>query len=255
MQKVTRRLLIGGGVVLAVLGCLVAVGVGMYLYVTRPLKDGAPLASGKVTTIVTDHYGPVGIAAYMLDLGAGGVGLVDAGMDPKATAINAALARLGRTTSDVRVILVTHAHNDHAGGTVAFPDAEVYALAPDVDAIRRRRNAAGAAGPTTAIKAGEVLNLFGTDIQVFAVPGHTKGSAAYVVHGVLFLGDTAQSMRDGTLGPNSMTSEDGETNTRSLRALAEDLKSRGLGVQRIAFGHSGPVDGPDPLLEWAFSAP
>jgi len=62
-----------------------------------------------------------------------------------------------------------------------------------------------------------VANLHGTHVEVYALPGHTPGSAAFLVHGVLFLGDAAQGMRDGTLGPNRVLSEDADKNDRSLQ--------------------------------------
>ena len=37
----------------------------------------------------------------------------------------------------------------------------------------------------------------------------------------------------------------------SLTALAHRLKGRAIEAQQIAFGHQGPADGPEPLLDWA----
>jgi len=252
MKRVTKRLLIISGVVAGTLVCLLALGVGLYVYVTQPLQDGVPLGGGAVTAVVTDHFGPVAIAAYLFELGDGTVGLVDTGQDREAGAIRTALKRLGKTDLDLHVILLTHAHDDHAGGTAAFPSAEVYAIEPDSGFIRQRRQQAGvAAVMTKAVKDGDQLDLHGTHIEVYSLPGHTKGSAAFLVHGVLFLGDAAQGMRNGTLGPNNVLSEDAAGNDRALKILAERLKSRSPDIHHIPFGHSGPLLGLDPLLKWA----
>jgi len=98
-----------------------------------------------------------------------------------------------------------------------------------------------------------VANLHGTHVEVYALPGHTPGSAAFLVHGVLFLGDAAQGMRDGTLGPNRVLSEDVDKNDRSLKMLAQRLNSRSSEIHHIAFGHSGPLVGLEPLSKWASS--
>jgi glyoxylase-like metal-dependent hydrolase (beta-lactamase superfamily II) len=97
------------------------------------------------------------------------------------------------------------------------------------------------------------LDLHGTPAEVFALPGHTRGSAAYLVHGVLFLGDAAHGMRDGTFGVNEMFSEDGPANARSVRLMSERLQPRHTDIRQVAFGHSGPLEGLDALLAWASS--
>jgi len=77
MKRVMKRLLIITGAVVGVLVCLLALGVGLYLYITQPMQDGARL--GGVNTVVTGHFGPVSIAAYLFELGDGPACLVDAG--------------------------------------------------------------------------------------------------------------------------------------------------------------------------------
>ena len=83
------------------------------------------------------------------------------------------------------------------------------------------------------------------------MPGHTAGSAAFLVHGVLFLGDSAAGISEGTLHPNTMLSDDAEQTERSLLSLAERLMPRRADIHHIAFGHQGAVERLDPLLNWA----
>jgi glyoxylase-like metal-dependent hydrolase (beta-lactamase superfamily II) len=252
MRALAKRFVIGSTIFIALLICLVVAGIAMYIYITEPLEDGARLANGDVTTVVTGHFGPVAIGVYIFELGDGTVGLIDAGNDRDAKAIRTALERLGKRDRDVRAIFITHAHDDHTSGLAAFPEAEAYAIEPDASLVRRRRDAV-AASMTKEVHDGELLDFHNTRAEVYGVPGHTKGSAAYIARGVLFLGDAAQGLRGGTLGPNSMLSEDAELSKRSLRMLAQRLSSRQSDVHYIAFGHSGHLERLEPILKWASS--
>ena len=248
MASINKRYLILGLVLLIIVVVIVA-GIGLLMYAGLPLKNGAQLADGKVSIVVT-RWGPVAIGAYLFKLEEGGFGLIDAGIDPKATAIRTALTRLGGTERDVRVILLTHGHDDHTAGAHSFPKADVYVLEPDANRVNAQWIRV-----TRGLKDGERLTLFGTPVDVFTLPGHTSGSAAYLVHGVLFLGDSTSSINDGkgSLYPNTLLCEDKEQNKRALQDLAKRLRTRRNEIRHIAFGHQGPVDGLDALLNWALN--
>ena len=49
------------------------------------------------------------------------------------------------------------------------------------------------------LKDGDTLMLGPHTVHVYAVPGHTQGSAAYLVDDVLFMGDAADTKSDGTV--------------------------------------------------------
>ena len=99
---------------------------------------------------------------------------------------------------------------------------------------------------------GELLNIGGTVVQVFALPGHTPGSAAILVHGVLFLGDSAAATSGGALvSAPPVVSVDRDRNRQELKKLSERLQSRRNEIRWLAFGHQGPLQGIEALLEWA----
>jgi glyoxylase-like metal-dependent hydrolase (beta-lactamase superfamily II) len=231
-------------VLLLAFGAVAAV-VGLLMFGGAPMENGSTLADGKVTLVV-DRMGPVRIAVYIITLADGGVALVDAGNDPEGKAILSALKQRGLGAADVRAVFVTHAHGDHAGAARAFPNAEVLAL--EADAVMLRRGGIA----TRGLVDGERGRLAGTAFEAFALPGHTAGSAAFLIEGVLFLGDAAASTSESALAPNDFayTADTGQ-NHRSLRALAERLGPRRDEIHYIAFGHQGPVKGLGPLLDWA----
>lgn len=234
---------------LAIAGILAAVLAGIVLAVFRfgalPL-DSETALDGSCVEAVVDDWGPVAIGSYLIALENGGYSLVDSGMDSEARTIRSALRERGAEPGDVKFIFVTHAHGDHIGGIPAFPDAAVLAIEPDAAAVRRFHSR-----EVRGLEDGSVVEAAGTEVEVFALPGHTRGSAAYLACGVLFLGDSAAAAYDGSVAANRLFSWEPEANEESLAALARRLATRADEVRYIAFGHQGPVDGLRPLLDWA----
>ncbi len=249
---------------LAVLALAVlTVGAGIFLMRgSEPLHNGERLADGSVE-IVADGF----IAAYIVNLPNDSIILVDAGFDPDAAAIKDALARRGRTADDIVAIFFTHGHGDHIAGALAFPNAALFALTPDADLIEGRRVAqspfARNRNPTpTGLKInhlltdGDRIDIGDATVEAFALPGHTLGSAAYLIHGVLFLGDSAAARSDGKImSAPPVFSWDRDVNQESLRRLALKLRPRADEIDALAFGHQGPLDGPYALFEWAETSP
>jgi len=244
------------GVVVA--AAILAIAVFVITRDQQPLDPEIELAAGKVRLAV-DRFS----AAYVIELSDGNVALIDAGMDASAEAIRNVLRQQGRSPEQVRAIFATHGHGDHIGGVLAFPRAEFYVLEPDADLAEGRRVSQNMLGTfrspaptgvivTRKLKDGEKITVGGTEFEVFAIPGHTLGSAAFLVHKVLFLGDSAAGRRDGRIEPAPpVFSADREQNQASLRKLALRLVNRQGDVQALAFGHQGPLRGLNPLLEWS----
>lgn len=198
-------------------------------------------------------------SAFLLDAGQGKVVLIDTGQDKDAKAIKAILTERNLKPDDVIAILLTHGHNDHFGGVLAFSNAKVMAMAGDIPLIEgneARRSFLGSligARPTgihveNVLKDDELLSLGRLQIRVFAVPGHTAGCVAFLVDGVLYLGDSADSRTDGTLNPALwFVSEDTSLNVISLKALEKRLSESSEKVKYLTFSHSAVLEGLEPL--------
>ena len=94
---------------------------------------------------------------------------------------------------------------------------------------------------TRPLKDGETVRVGDVDVRVFALPGHTGGSAAYLARGLLFLGDSADANKNGELVPARwIFSDDLEQNRASLKALAAKLEPGQ--VKYLVFAHSGVLD-------------
>ena len=119
-------------------------------------------------------------------------------MDPDEAAVRQ-VARLGYRPQDVRDIVLTHLHFDHAGGLPDFPHARVHVHRREVEAFRCfprhpldlgyvRRHAAHS--PTFVLHEATSERWFGFDAirlpvepQVWMVPlfGHTRGHCGVAV--------------------------------------------------------------------------
>ncbi len=234
----------------------VALGIRAVLEGGKPLEDGRTFADGRFERVVGGYS-----SAFVLE-GPAGVVLVDADLNPQAPALVAALERRGHSAEDVEAIVFTHGHGDHIGGALAFPGAALYALEPDVDLIEGRRAAGNLIGRfreseptglviTRALQDGETLGVAGLEIEVFAMPGHSLGSAALLCQGVLFLGDAAASTTEGQLaGPPPVFSADRDQGLASLQALSKRLEPRASEIEWLVPSHQGALAGAEALMAW-----
>ncbi|MCU0696290.1 MAG: MBL fold metallo-hydrolase [Myxococcaceae bacterium] len=174
-------------------------------------------------------------SCYLLKTEAGPV-MVDACWRPEE--LRARLRENGVAPEDVRTVLLTHAHQDHVGGLPLLPNARLFALPeeqPVVDQYAKRPI-------DEALTDGQVLTFGSTEVRVYAVPGHTAGSAVFLAGTTLLLGDNALITARGALGPVPRDrSADPDQNIRSMVAVAERLEAEGRTVEWLAPAHSGGV--------------
>ncbi len=169
------------------------------------------------------------VSAYVLARGREAA-VVDTGVAGSAPQIEAGLRAVDLSWGDVRHLVVTHHHPDHAGSVAAVMDAagdaRAYAGAEDLTSIDAPRD-------LVAVEDGE--EVFG--LRVVATPGHTAGHIAVFDpdSGLLVAGD-ALSNTAGLAGSPPQFTADPAAAEASVRTLAE------LDVQRILFGHGDPLE-------------
>jgi glyoxylase-like metal-dependent hydrolase (beta-lactamase superfamily II) len=238
---------------------LLAVGIALFAPVFMGRRSAGEGAVGSIR-LVRDGF----VTVAVIPIAPQEVALVDAGNDAEAAAIMTDLKRSGLGPEAVKTILITHGHPDHIAGVAAFPQAQVLALSGEVPLIEGRVAAGGplprlfGARPTNikvarALADGDTVALGETTIRVYAVPGHTAGSAAYLVDDVLFLGDAADAGRDGAVkGAPWIFSDSQEQDRESLVRLAQRLEQDQRAVSSIVFAHSGVLtEGLEPLRTFA----
>lgn len=139
-----------------------------------------------------DYVGTKGLAAYLIHTPAGAI-LIDAPMAENAERIEGSIVARGVKLSDVKFILLSHAHFDHAGGLAALRKATGAKLAV---------GAGDAAAVTTGVPPGETnygvirfpaatvdlairdrgkISLGGVTLTAVATPGHTPGCTSWAM--------------------------------------------------------------------------
>lgn len=143
----------------------------------------------------TYYVGTEGLSAVLVASDAGHI-LLDGALPQSAPHIEQGIRRLGFRVEDIRLIVNSHAHYDHAGAIAAFQratGAEVAASPAGARALERgqptpddpqyafgeRANGFPAAARVRAVGDGEVLRVGDVAITAHHTPGHTPGSTTW----------------------------------------------------------------------------
>jgi hydroxyacylglutathione hydrolase len=182
---------------------------------------------------------------------ANGALLIDAGVDVTAAPVLAELKAMGLDASQVHTVLMTHGHNDHFGGLGAFQGARVLIGRGDAVYLRGEKTTmprfmlpkVNVPAKIEELEPDATVALDGLEVKTVSIPGHTAGSTAYLIGGVLFTGDSLMQ-RDGKLhmGPDFF-SDDVAQNRKSIARLDA------LEYTAIADGHAGLTRDPKPKVK------
>ena len=215
---------------------------------------------------------PLKIVNAHLVLGKDGCILVDAGLPGSASRVGRVLRKQGLDFTDIKSIVITHAHVDHAGGAAELREksrAPIIAHRADLPYYRREKQMTfcptGNIGryfletplPHQDYKAFEPdvllsndqtydLSEFGIEGTVRHTPGHTKGSISVVLDSSeALVGDLVASgiliggvirLRRAIRPPFE---DDPERVREELNRLADS------GITCFYMGHGGPLRAPE----------
>jgi hydroxyacylglutathione hydrolase len=147
---------------------------------------------------------------YMIDCGPEGVAIIDPTLDSEFERTVANVEKCGRSRKEIRWVLNTHCHVDHAMADRKFLELGAEILLHEADAVAIERGTQVTAFHLIAKKTGltefprcpvshrlsdgEELQLGNQKLLVIHTPGHTPGSACFLLQAdgksLLFSGDT-----------------------------------------------------------------
>jgi hydroxyacylglutathione hydrolase len=221
-----------------------------------------------VTSIHKIAIFPLGMINAFLLVNSQGCILIDTGLPNTEGKIAKTLKKLKLAFSDIKLIVITHAHIDHAGNTEkikSLSGAKVIAHEGDLPYFRGEKKmhfcSTGWFGrlfsKTGAIqkpyepfepdillipKAKFSLNDYGIDGEVISTPGHTDGSISVVIdNDKAIVGDLVSSgiLLGGIVRTHKAKRPPFEDNpfqvSQELQAIADK------GVTTFFMGHGGPL--------------
>ena len=211
---------------------------------------------------------PFGMVNAHLILGARGCILVDAGLPGSESKIEKVLTRHGLSFKDIKLIVVTHAHVDHAGSAYVLRELSRAPIVAHVDDARHF----GRETPMTFCPTGWFGRLFlktplmyesykgfvpdillskddTLDLSHYGIPGsikHTPGHTAGSISVELstkdaLVGDLIASgiLLGGLIRTNHAKRPPFEDNPRTVGLALQRLLDSG--IERFYMGHGGPL--------------
>ena len=209
---------------------------------------------------------------YVVDGGAAGLTLVDAGLPRYREQLESTLHEIGRAVSDVRAVVLTHGHIDHIGmaATLADAGATIHLHPADVPLARAPRTntsqrpawlylkwpaswafaahavAQGVAKPDAMPDAVPLVDGTVADVPgsptVIHVPGHTDGSCVleFRAHGVVFAGDLLCTVSPVTWNPADPQLQTRGSNKNSDTAMQSLERLGDISSRVVLPGHGVP---------------
>jgi hydroxyacylglutathione hydrolase len=211
---------------------------------------------------------PFGMVNCHLLIGSQGCVLVDAGLPGSEAKVRRVLRRHGLDYTDIKLIVITHAHIDHAGSARKLrklSGAPIVAHAGDLDYYEQRkpmtfcttdwfshlflrtgliRRPYAPFTPDVLLRDGERLDLrpYGVPGQVQHTPGHTDGSISIQIEGGdAMVGDLLASgvMLGGLVRTGHAKRPPFEDDPHQVADELQRLVDSGM--QRFYMGHGGPL--------------
>ena len=222
------------------------------------------------------YVGASDITSYLITTPEGHI-LLDGGFVETAPLIRESVKKLGFKMEDVKILLSSHAHYDHAGGLAALKEmtgARFFASQADAPAHARGGKSDPVFGdrfPYPAVQAdrflqdGDTVSLGGTTLTAHVTAGHTRGCTTWTMKvddgrrklDAVFICSTSV-LPDTRLGADPTYPGIADDYARTFRVLRElpcdlflashgsfyNLKGKAERLQRLTKG-----EGPNPFID------
>jgi metallo-beta-lactamase class B len=219
------------------------------------------------------YVGSKGLASYLITTDQGHI-LINSNLEESVPLIRGSIEQLGFKFSDIKILLISHAHWDHCAGSAKVKEmtgAKYMVMEADVPVVEsggksdfQYGNAAMSHFPPTIVDEvlhdGDKVSLGNTVLVAHLTPGHTKGCTTWTMQ-VREDGKTYDAVIIGSPNVNSgyrlvnneaypRIAEDFEKTFETLKALPCDLF---LGAHGDYFGletkYAGGKDGSNAFID------
>lgn len=139
------------------------------------------------------YVGSKDLASYLIATPEGHI-LINSSFEESVPLIRASIEKLGFKFTDVKILLISHAHSDHCAGSaevIKQTKAQYFVMEQDADAVesggeRKSRLKASYLAFTPAkverrLKDGDEVKLGGSTLIAKLTPGHTRGCTTWTM--------------------------------------------------------------------------
>lgn len=174
-------------------------------------------------------------STHIIDTGCGLI-MIDPGMPEYFDIVTENIKELGFDVKDIKIILLSHGHYDHAGAVSDFLeicDAKTYVGKDDENMVTGKENTSWSFlfgvekmkpfTPDVLLCDGDTVELGNTKILCLSTPGHTDGTMSFFFD-VTDGKDTFLAGMHGGAGINTLSREYLEKENRTIQARDEYLE-------------------------------
>src|SRR5580698_4380636 len=129
------------------------------------------------------YVGTADLAVYLIDTPQGNI-LINTDFKQDVPAIKKSIGQLGFKYSDIKILLISHAHGDHDEATaLVAKETGAKLMVMDADVPQEESTASGRPGAHVdrVLHDGDTVELGGSKLVAHLTPGHTKGCTTWTM--------------------------------------------------------------------------
>ena len=129
------------------------------------------------------YVGTADLAVYLINTSKGNI-LINCDFPQDLPLVRSSIQQLGFEYRDTRIILISHAHEDHdgaAGQIKTETGARLMVMEPDVASVESTAEGQPGAKVDRALHDGDTIELGGSKLNAWLTPGHTPGCTTWTM--------------------------------------------------------------------------
>lgn len=180
MKKVYKRILWGSVTLIGIIIIGMAIFLINFLSATRSMTPAETGAINDSVWCIKDRF----VDAFIFK-GKKSFIMIDAGIGEKR--FRNEMIKTGISPEQIAALLLTHTDGDHIGATALFRNASIYMHRDEEQMINgttgktKYSKTKWKFGPYILLSSNDTLTIDGLKIRVIHTPGHTPGSACYII--------------------------------------------------------------------------